>query len=192
MMTATIPSSITLADFLQQEETKPASEYINGKIEQKTMPQGQHSLLQWSLTTAINQVLMPSKIGYALPEIRCTFGGTSLVPDIGVFQAARIPRQSNNRIGNRFEIAPDWVIEILSPQQRQTKVIRKIVHCLNNGSQLGWLIDPEEDLVIVLFPQENIRICDGSDMELPLPQFIRDMDIEFKLTVGDLFSYLTQ
>ncbi|MGB6167825.1 MAG: Uma2 family endonuclease, partial [Geitlerinemataceae cyanobacterium] len=36
---------LTLAKFLQLPETKPASEYIDGQISQKPMPQGKHSTL---------------------------------------------------------------------------------------------------------------------------------------------------
>lgn len=36
---------LTLEEFLKLPETKPSSEYINGKIIQKPMPQGQHSIL---------------------------------------------------------------------------------------------------------------------------------------------------
>ena len=36
---------ISLEDFLKLPETKPSSEYINGKILQKPMPQGKHSKL---------------------------------------------------------------------------------------------------------------------------------------------------
>jgi hypothetical protein len=35
---------LTLEDFLALPETKPASEFIDGKIIQKPMPQGKHSV----------------------------------------------------------------------------------------------------------------------------------------------------
>jgi Uma2 family endonuclease len=40
---------ITLEEFLVLPDTKPASEYIDGKIIQKPMPQGQHSIIQKKL-----------------------------------------------------------------------------------------------------------------------------------------------
>lgn len=46
--------SITLEEFLQLPETKPAREYINGEIIQKPMPKGRHSRLQGKLCAAIN------------------------------------------------------------------------------------------------------------------------------------------
>ncbi len=54
-MVATNPVSqkLTLGEFLQQSETKPAREYFNGEVYQKPMPQGEDSILQTRLTRAI-------------------------------------------------------------------------------------------------------------------------------------------
>jgi len=41
-MTSKITQALTLEEFLKLPETKPASEYINGAIEQKKMPKGKH------------------------------------------------------------------------------------------------------------------------------------------------------
>jgi len=54
--------TITLTEFLQLPETKPASEFINGRIYQKPMPQGKHSRLQLKLCNTINQVAEASQI----------------------------------------------------------------------------------------------------------------------------------
>ncbi|MGB3760102.1 MAG: Uma2 family endonuclease, partial [Rivularia sp. (in: cyanobacteria)] len=48
-------SVLTLEEFLELSETKPASEYIDGRIYQKPMPQGKHSRLQTCLSSNINQ-----------------------------------------------------------------------------------------------------------------------------------------
>jgi Uma2 family endonuclease len=63
---------LTLEEFLKLPETKPASEYIDGRIIQKPMPQGKHSKLQGRLVTAINAVVEPPRIALAFPELRCT------------------------------------------------------------------------------------------------------------------------
>ncbi|MBL1198417.1 MAG: Uma2 family endonuclease [Nostoc sp. GBBB01] len=39
----TLSSNLSLTEFLQLPETKPASEYIEQKIYQKPMPQGKHN-----------------------------------------------------------------------------------------------------------------------------------------------------
>ena len=108
-----IPSkALTLAAFLELPETKPASEYVDGQIIQKPMPQGKHSAIQGEFVPAINGIVKPQRIARAFPELRCTFGDRSIVPDIVVFVWERIPRDENGEVSNTFAIAPDWTIEI--------------------------------------------------------------------------------
>lgn len=147
-------SNLTLDAFLERAETKPASEYFDGEIIQKPLPQGEHSILQTRLSTAINQVSEAEKIALALTEIRCTFAGKSIVPDIAVFLWHRIPRTEEGRIVNRFETYPDWIIEILSPEQSPNQVMKKILFCLDQGTQLGWLIDPSDESVMTFYPHQ--------------------------------------
>jgi Uma2 family endonuclease len=129
-MVQKIQKTLTLEEFLQLPETKPASEYIDGQIIQKPMPQGKHSIVQGELVPNINLILKLQKIARAFPELRCTFGGRSIVPDIAVFAWSKIPRDENGEVSNTFLISPDWTIEILSPDQNQTKVTKNILHCL--------------------------------------------------------------
>ncbi|MGB8698728.1 MAG: Uma2 family endonuclease [Thermosynechococcaceae cyanobacterium] len=180
--------AITLAEFLQQPETQPASEFINGQIVQKPMPQGEHSLIQGELVTAINAVLKPAKIARAFPELRCTFGDDTVVPDVAVFRWDRIPRTAEGRIANHFAIAPDWTIEILSPGQSPTKVIKKIFHCITHGTQCGWLIDTQEQVVLTYGPTLHSGLFEAPDALLPVPDFAQD----FRLTFGVLFGWLME
>ncbi|NBD32257.1 MAG: Uma2 family endonuclease, partial [Cyanobacteria bacterium] len=84
-MTAAQPTSITLEEFLRLPETKPPKEYIEGEILSKPMPKSRHSRLQGKLIYAINEVTEARQMAYAFPELRCTFGGRSIVLDIAVF-----------------------------------------------------------------------------------------------------------
>ncbi len=176
---------LRLNEFLQLPETKPASEFINGEIIQKPMPQGEHSLIQITFCEVINKIAKSKKIAHAFPELRCTFGGNSIVPDVSVFRWERIPLTSSGRIANRFEIHPDWAIEILSPDQRQTKVLSNLLHCSRNGTELGWLIYPEDESVLAVFPEQKVEMYTGAS-QLPILN-----GIELKLTVEEVFSWLT-
>ncbi len=178
--------ALTLEAFLKLPETKPASEFVDGQIIQKPMPQGKHSTIQGDLGNAINTLLKPNRVARAYPELRCTFGGRSTVPDIAVITWARIPRDDDGKVANVFTIAPDWTIEILSPDQSQTKVVRNILHCLSHGTQMGWLIDPEEELVFVYLADRTISVFEEKNDLLPVPEFA----VSLQLTVGQLFSWL--
>ena len=185
-MVQTSLKPITLEDFLKLPETKPASEFIDGQMLQKPMPQGKHSTIQGDLVSAIDTLLKPERIARAYPELRCTFGDRSIVPDVAVFAWERIPRDDDGKVANVFALAPDWTIEILSPAQSQTKVVRNILHCLSNGTQMGWLIDPEEELVFVYLADRTISIYEEKDDLLPVPGFTAS----FQLTIGQLFRWL--
>ncbi|MEM7557313.1 MAG: Uma2 family endonuclease, partial [Cyanobacteria bacterium P01_A01_bin.84] len=158
-----------------------------GKIIQKPMPQGKHSTIQTEESAAINVALKPQRIARAFTELRCTFGGRSIIPDISVFSWKRIPRDENGEISNIFTYPPDWSIEILSPDQSQTKVVKNILHCLKYQTQMGWLIDPEEQTVFVYFG-ETIQVFDETQMILPTPDFAQN----FQQTVGELFAMLLE
>ena len=193
-MVQTSIKPITLEDFLKLPETKPASEFIDGHIIAKPMPQGKHSTVQIDLGSSINLALKSPRIARAYTELRCTFGDRSIVPDVTVFAWERIPRDEDGKVANVFALAPDWTIEILSPAQSQTKVVRNILHCLSNGTQMGWLIvgeaslqeNPEEELVFVYLADRTISIYEQRNELLPVPEFAAS----WQLTIGELFSWL--
>ena len=187
-MVTTPSKTITLQEFLALPETKPASEYIDGKIIQKPMPKGKHSTIQTELSAAVNVALKPQKTARAFPELRCTFGRRSTVPDVTVFTWNRIPRVENGEIADMFTAAPDWTIEILSPAQSQTRVTKNILHCLDYGTQLGWLIDPQEQSVFVYFQGRQPAFFEVETDVLPVPDFAK----AFELTLGKLFGWLME
>ncbi|MGP1387723.1 MAG: Uma2 family endonuclease [Thainema sp.] len=184
-----VPSkALTLAEFLQLPKTKPASEYIDGQVIQKPMPQGKHSVIQDELTPAINRVVKPQRIARAFPELRCTFGDRSTVPDIAVFLWNRISRDQNGEVANVFPSGPDWTIEILSPDQSQTKVTKNILHCLKHETQMGWLIDPDEQTVFIYRSKQEPEVLDTPTDVILVPSFASHL----QLTIQDLFAWLLE
>lgn len=185
-MVQTPTKAMTVTEFLALPESKPAKEFINGQIYQKPMPQGQHSTIQGELVTQINQIAKPDQQAWAFPELRCTFEGRSTVPDIAVFSWERIPKLPNGNVANQFLIAPDWTIEILSPGQSSTRVTSNILHCIDSGTSLGWLIDPEEELVLIYQPGQLPKSLEVASQSLTVPPFASGLN----LTVQSLFAWL--
>jgi Uma2 family endonuclease len=180
----TTDKAITLEEFLKLPETKPASEYINAEIIQKPMPKGKHSRLQFRLCNTINDVAEPLHIASAFPELRCSFGIRSIVPDVAVFKWSRILFDAEGEPPNDFLLCPDWTIEILSPEQSSNRVIGNILYCLQHGCQLGWLIDPSDRSILVFLPGQQPELLQGSDRLSVLGE------IDLELTVGQVFSWL--
>jgi Uma2 family endonuclease len=191
---ATTTQRLTLQDFLALPniEESPAWEYADGQADRKPMPTAYHSILQKRLTAAID---LANSSYEAFPELRCILSRNSVVPDITVIHRETLAR-SACRIpsGNTpVEGAPDWMIEILSADQSTTKLIAKIQTCLQEGSQLGWLLDPDEQVVMVLLPDMRVNLLRGSDSlwdasrRLPVLQ-----GINLELTVEQVFGWLSR
>jgi Uma2 family endonuclease len=176
--------SLTLEEFLQRPETEPASEFLNEEVSQKPMPQGKHSRLQLKLCNVIAPVAEEAKIAGVFPELRCTFGGASIVPDIAIVRWGRIPCEPSGQVANRFNLHPDWAIEILSPDQSYTKVLGNLLHCSEHGTELGWLLNPSEESILVVFADQRVQLLSG---DRPLPVL---NDIPLSLTVEQVFSWL--
>ncbi|WP_308256901.1 Uma2 family endonuclease [Geminocystis sp. GBBB08] len=181
-----IPTKITLTEFLELSESKPIQEYVDGYIFQKPMPKGKHSTIQTFLTTAINQRGIPEKKCCAFSELRCTFGTRSIVPDISVISWQNIPKDPQEEIDNNIEIAPNWIIEILSLQQSSIRVIDNILFALNYGTEIAWLIDPQEKIIIVFLPNQQPQIKQNNDL-LPVLSWLSD----WQLSTQDIFNYLS-
>ncbi len=71
-MVQTLRKTLTLEEFLNRLETKPASEYVKGQVIQKPMPQGKHSKLQEEFVSTVNAIAKSKKLpmrfqSYAAP-----------------------------------------------------------------------------------------------------------------------------
>ncbi len=177
-------SNLSIEEFLALPETTPASEYIDGQIYQKPMPQFQHSTFQIEIATAINLIGKPQKFAFAFPELRCNFGDISIVPDIAVMRWANIPFLENKRVANVAPVAPDWIIEILSPDQSPLRVMNKISSAITNGSEIGWLISPVQDFIMVYEGDRFPEKMSGKDV-LPVLDILN-----WQVTVDDIFNLL--
>lgn len=145
---------------------------------------GRHSRLRGKLCDSINRVSEESKIAYAFPRLQCSFGNRSIIPDISVFRWEQIPFTGEGDVPDRFELPPDWVIEILSPEQKANKAIGNISYCLDFDSRLGWFLDPDDLSILVFQPQQQPRLSVGTD-QLPVLD-----GIELNLTVDQVYGWL--
>lgn len=178
---------LTLEEFLQQDDIdeSPAYEYINHQIIRKPMPKTHHSRIQLKLASLIESALETEQKAIAFTELRCTFDDRSIVPDIVIVDKEKIPLNKDEELeNNAIFFAPLWTIEILSPNQTTTKVIDNILFCLENGTQLGWLIDTEEKIIMVFEPQKPLKIYRHDEM-LPI---LKNVDLQ--LTANQIFSWL--
>jgi Uma2 family endonuclease len=167
----TIAIASPLDTFLQQSniESSPAWEFIHGQAQQKMMPTLFHSRLQRNLVNTINSQTQAYE---AIQELRCIVPPLSPVPDISVVKSDRL-----TEVDGPLQGAPDWLIEIRSPDQNTLELQNKILHCLINGTQLAWLIDIQRQQIWVWEKSELPLIYSGTDI-LPTLGNISNLTVE--------------
>ncbi|GAB4341740.1 MAG: Uma2 family endonuclease [Cyanophyceae cyanobacterium] len=171
--------NLTLDAFLTHAnlEESPAWELIDGRKFQKPMPSLFHSRLQRNLVNWLNA----HGEGFeAIQELRCIIAPHSPVPDIVVIARDRLPDQDGP-----FQGAPDWLIEIRSPDQSTLNLQAKILHCLQNGTQAAWLIDLDRQQVWVWEGDDLPHTYTGDD-RLPVPGF------DLSLAAAEVFAMAHQ
>ncbi len=147
-------------------------EFIDGEAVELNLGTGRHSCIQSNCTIALGNFLRKQRAGRVFVELRCrlTVEGRRryYLPDIAMLlgdKAMDFPYA---------EGAPDFIIEIRSPDDRISTLEQKIRHFLENGCRLAWLVVPEDRSVRVFQPNSTTRTLSEGDvltMETLLPSF---------------------
>jgi Uma2 family endonuclease len=118
----------------------PPTGFESGECEAEVVRQ----LKNWAIETRRGRVSGPTA-GFFFPD------GSRLSPDAAWCHSARW--EAAKRPDLRFPpFAPDFVIEVRSPQQRARPLHKKMLEYIANGVKLGWLIDPIERTVTIYRP----------------------------------------
>ena len=176
-----VATRVSLSDFLAMEETKPYRELIDGEVVEKSMPTQSHSDVVLALSHSLMNHLRGAGLGKLFTELRCWYGPEDRVylPDLCLFRANNLPPPGQNPV----EVVPDFVIEVLSPDDRATRVIEKVQFYLRAGVPLLWVVDPERETVTVYRPQE-------APAEAALPSKLAAAPVlpGFEVDLGALFA----
>lgn len=106
---------------------------------------------------------------------------TVRVPDLGFVRTDRMPQGEARRHFPRM--APDLVVEVLSPTDRASEVMAKVAMYQEAGVPLIWLVDPEAQTVTVLATnqaQVTLHPADSLGGGNVLP--------DFQVAVADIFD----
>lgn len=178
-------TQMTIEAFLNLPEEEPALEFEDGMVSPKVSPKTKHSRLQLFLAGRMNDIAEPGEIAFAFPELRATFGGRSYVPDVSVIRWDRTPFDENGDFADDIFEPPDVVVEIVSPSQHVTALVRRCIWYVENGVQIALLVDSGDRSVFQFRPGINPIVLTGDDV-IALDGVLDD----FTLTVGELFEKL--
>ena len=115
-----------------------------------------YQLKAWSKKDAIG-VCFGSSAGFTLPN------GAIRSPDASWIRRERWDSLTKQQQERFAPICPDFAAEIWSPSDSLTELHVKMFEYLENGTLLGWLIDPFKRKVYVYRPNEEPVVLDNPE-----------------------------
>lgn len=181
---------LTVEEFFRLEEVKPYNELIDGQVIQKKGGEFGHSSVQGYLIFTLGQIAeqftrKPPR-GHVLPEVHCIVGAPGrqwvLCPDIAYYASQRLS-MANWREEPYPLVAPDMVVDILSPDESASVLAARVDFLLQHGTRLLWVADPWTREIWVHSPGRDARRLRGGD-PVDAGKFLP----EFEVSVADLFA----
>ena len=173
---------ITAEQLLEMDER---GELIRG-VFCPTMVLGiEHGEIITNIAGYLREVVRPNRLGRVVSAdggVRLSRNpDTVLGPDVSYFSRERLPRGS--RIQGYAEVAPELVVEVVSPSDSVREVAGKASMWITGGVQLVWVEWPETKMIDIYrpnLPVTTLRETDTLTGEDVLPQFT--------VTVKDIFD----
>jgi len=113
-----------------------------------------------------------SSTGFTLPD------GATRSPDLAWVKRSRWEALTPEQRKGFVPLCPDFVLELRSPSDALECLQAKMQEYLDNGAQLGWLIDPIEKKVYIYRPQALVE-CLGNPQTISgdpvLPGFVLEL-----------------
>ncbi len=130
-------------DLLQVSDNLVA-EIVGGRLHASPRPAPKHA---WASSSLGDELVSPYFKGrggpggwWILDEPELHLGPDVLVPDLAGWRRERMPELPETAW---FEMAPDWICEILSPSTQRLDRAEKMPRYAEQGVQWLWLIDPD-------------------------------------------------
>ena len=175
-----LPLTVSLEEYLGNPADYEHCEWVDGRVESVNVGSKKHSRIQSLASKYFVDYFLEQPIGYVGSELHCRLGigGQTRyrLPDLAVVLGDENPDEPY------LDRAPDLAIEIRSPEDSITWLLKKAGEYLANGCKLVWLVIPEEESVWV--------VTAGGKLEaLVKGETVRCGDVlpGFELAVKDLF-----
>jgi len=129
-------------------------------------------LFIWNQSSRLGEVF-DSSTGFTLPN------GAVRSPDVSWIKKERWELLTQDQKEKFAPICPDFVVEIRSKSDDLRYLQNKMVEYLENGAQLGWLMDRFERNVYIYQHDKAVEILDSLNVnlsgDLTLPGFTLDL-----------------
>jgi Uma2 family endonuclease len=160
-----LPQAEPQYDDILVPETKPATEWVNGRLLQKMSPRPRHALAQGRLVVALLAWSDDGNRGRVGPEMDFRFRPAGerwrlLVPDVAFISFDRLPEDADEDEVPR--VPPEAAFEILSPGERFDDIADKIRVYLQCGVNVAVSVDARRRIFDVYRLSGLERLVDGA------------------------------
>ena len=165
MTTATEARLLTADDLLRLSGEGVRGELIRGVL-CETMPTGhEHGKIVMNLGIELGNFVKSRQLGTLVASDSGVWlerdPDTVREPDIAFTSAEKIPLDA--RITGYAEVAPDLVVEVVSPSDSRREVHDKAHMWLSHGVRLVWVVQPEARTVDAYHPEQAVTTLSDED-----------------------------
>lgn len=169
-----VPALVSVAEYLSTDYS-PDVDYVDGELQERNMGEGQHSAVQkffivffaareeqWHIVTYPEQRVQTGTTRYRVPDI-CVMSEEAPFEPI-------------------IRTAPLLCIEVLSPEDRMSRVQKKVAEYIQMGVRAVWIVDPWERQVtiadgsVTLQPADEELTVRGTPIRVPVAEIFRQLD----------------
>lgn len=171
MAAAAVPAFVSLEEYLHGSY-EPDVDYVDGVLEERNLGEIDHGALQRELLYLLFE-LGTAVRARVFPETRVQVSSSRFrIPDICVMPAG----WHGDRI---IHTAPVVCLEILSPEDRMSRVLRRARDFFAMGVPEIWIFDPEEHKAYRLLPGGTLQEVSGH-LALASGEITLDLDRLFQ------------
>ena len=160
-------------------------ELVRGELIRMSPASLRHGIIAATLSRLIGNHAVDAGLGtVAAAETGFLLGRDPdivLAPDAAFIRADRIPPIEDQE--GFLELAPDLVVEVVSPSDRLTDVSDKVMDYLSHGVSVVWLVEPRSKRITV-HTSDRIARTLGQDDELDGGEVLPG----FKVRVAQIFE----
>ena len=146
MSTATAPKLLTVEEYARLDVDHP-TELVRGVVHHMPPPRSRHGQVCSNIIWLLRSFCEPRQLGHVLSNdagvITEREPDTVRGGDVIFYDYRRVPK---GKIPSGYiQVPPDLVFEVLSPDDRQSKVLRKVTEYLLSGVKVVCVLDPEDE-----------------------------------------------
>jgi Uma2 family endonuclease len=140
---------VTAEELLCLQDADHRFELVEGRVIRMSPPGARHGVLAIRLAVLIGSFVDAHSLGVVMGETGfklATSPDTVRGPDLSFVRRERIP--ASGIPGGFWPAAPDLVVEIVSPDNRDSAIRAKVAEYLAAGTRLVWVVNPQSRQVV--------------------------------------------